>query len=130
MYIRFAQLERAPEVRVAPGVFQAFHRLPPFDRTDWRHREIRRVYEGFNDNLACPEVRLARMSRYGLRHGVCWFRDAAHSHVSEARYLAWLLSEVGVPIRELRSPDPGVLIWEDDDQIVVVPERRALVQVH
>ncbi len=130
MFIRFAQLERAPEVRVAPGIFHAFHRLPPFERSDWRHREIARIHDGFNANLARPDILSARMSRHGPRRGVCWFRDRASDHVSEARYLAWLLGEVGVPIREMRSPDPGVLIWEDEDQIVVVPEPDALVRSH
>ena len=130
MYIRFAQLERAPGPRVAPGLFHAFHRLPPHDPGDWRHREISRVYAWFNDRLACPDVLSARMSRFGHRRGVGWFRDEARAHVSEARYLAWLMGEVGVPIRELRASNPGVLIWEDAEQIVAVPEPRADVTVH
>ncbi len=130
MFIRFAQTRRDPVCRVAPGVFQAFHRLPPFDRDDWRHHEVRRLYDWFNSNLDMPGRLFIRAGRHGPRHGVCWFTDAAHEHVSEARYLAWLLNDIGVPIDELRSPRPGVPIYRDAHQIVVVPERDAAITLH
>ena len=130
MYIRFAQTERDPAIRAAPGVFQAAHHLPAFDRHDWRHHEIRRLYRWFNERLDVPDRLSCRMSRYGPRHGICWFRDEAGAFVNEARYLAWLLSDVGVPVRELRSPCPGVEIWRDAAQVVVVPDRNAPITLH
>lgn len=130
MYIRFAQTRRDPVCRVAPGLFHAFHSLPRFDREDWRHHEIRRLNVWFNHNLDRPDRLAARVSRFAPRRGVCWFSDAAGEHVSNARYLAWLLSDVGIPIEELRSPRPGTLIWEDPHQIVVIPEPRAPVTIH
>lgn len=130
MYIRFAQTRRDPLCRVAPGVFQASHRLPRFDRTDWRHHEISRLYGWFNEHLEVPDRLAARVGRHGPRYGVCWFDDGARDHISEARYLAWLLSEIGIPIEELRSPRPGVPIWQDAHQVVVIPERGAQVTIH
>lgn len=130
MYIRFAQTRRDPVCRVAPGLFHAFHRLPPFDREDWRHQEINRLYGWFNRNLEVPERLAARVGRHGERRGVCWFDADARDHVSEARYLAWLLSDIGIPIEELRSPRPGVAIWEDLHQVVVIPEPGAPIRVH
>ena len=130
MFIRFAQYNRDPIDRVAPGVFQAFHHLPDFDRDDWRHHEIRRLYRWFNDRLDVPDTLSLRMSRFGPRRGVCWFRDDAHGFIDEARYLAWLLSDVGVPVRELRARRPGVEIWRDAAQVVVVPDQNAHVTVH
>lgn len=130
MYIRFAQTRRDPVCRVAPGLFHALHRLPRFDADDWRHHEIRRLYGWFNRNLAVPGRLAARVGRHGDRRGVCWFNDAASGHVSEARYLAWLLSDIGIPIQELRSPRPGVPLWEDAHQIVVIPERHAPATQH
>ncbi len=130
MYIRFAQTRRDPVCRVAPGLFHAFHRLPPFDASDWRHQEIRRVYGWFNRNLDVPHRLAAKVGRHGARRGVYWFADEAGEHVSEARYLAWLLSDVGVPIDEWRSPRPGVRIWEDPHQVVVIPEPGAPMTIH
>lgn len=130
MYIRFAQTRRDPVCRVAPGLFHAARRLPAFDADDWRHHEIRRLYGWFNRALAVPDRLDARMGRHRTRRGVCWFADAADLHVSEARYLAWLLSDIGIPIEELRSPRPGVPIYADAHQIVVIPERLAAVTLH
>ncbi len=130
MFIRFAQLVRDPEIRATPGVFQAARHLPRFDRDDWRHHEIRRLYRWFNDELEVPEALSRRMSRFGARRGICWFRDDAGRFIDEARYLAWLLSDVGVPVGELRSPRPGVEIWRDAAQIVAVPEPDAPVTLH
>ena len=130
MYIRFAQLARDPAIRAAPGVFQAARHLPRFDRDDWRHHEIRRLYRWFNRELEVPAALSRRMSRYGERRGICWFRDDAGRYINEARYLAWLLSDVGIPVREMRSPGPGVEIWRDDAQVVVVPEPLARITYH
>ena len=130
MYIRFAQTRRDPVCRVAPGLFHAFHQLPRFGRDDWRHHEIRRLYGWFNDRLRVPDRLSMRVGRHGDRRGVCWFTDTADGHVTEARYLAWLLNDIGVPIDELRSHHPGVPIYRDDHQIVVIPERNASITVH
>ncbi|MEM6385708.1 MAG: hypothetical protein AAF718_05675 [Pseudomonadota bacterium] len=130
MYIRFAQTRRDSACRVAPGLFQASHRLPPFDVTDWRHHEIRRLYGWFNGNLAVPDRLSAKVGRHGARRGVCWIADDAARMVSEARYLAWLLEDIGIPINELRSHRPGVPIFADTHQIVVIPEANAPVTLH
>jgi hypothetical protein len=130
MYIRFAQLQRDPVSRVSPGLFHALHRLPPFDGSDWRHLQIRDRYDWFNRHLDCPGQLALPVGKHAVRRGVCWFRDDATDHVSEARYLAWLLGDIGIPIRELRAERPGTLIWGDDHQIVAVPERNARIVVH
>lgn len=130
MYIRFAQLRSDPVCRVAPGLFHATHQLPAYDGSDWRHREIRDVVGWFNRNLDVPGALSLRVGRHGVRRGVCWFRDEAADHVSQARYLAWLLGEIGVPVRELRSDRPGTAIWGDSHQIVTIPEARAPIAIH
>lgn len=129
MYIRFAQEARDPVCRVAPGLFHACHRLPPYDGGDWRHRELSRVIHWFGDRLDTPDMLSLPAGRFGPRRGVCWFRDEAAEHVSQARYMAWLMGEIGVPLRELRAHRPGTEIWRDDFQVVVVPERGATIRV-
>ena len=104
--------------------------MPAFDRDDWRHHEIRRLSRWFNDRLDVPDTLSRRMSRYGPRRGDCWFRDEASEFIAEARYLAWLLSDLGVPVHELRAARPGVEIWRDAAQVVVVPDKNARVTRH
>lgn len=129
MYIRFAGPRRVPHLRAAPGLFHALHYVPGDPDDDWRLAEVWRVYRWFCEELRVPRA-FERRFGHGWRHGICWFRDDAARHVSEARYLAWLLSDIGLPIEELRSPRPGAVIWQDDHQIVAIPDRRADIRVH
>ena len=128
MFIRFAQLQRDPDARVAPGLFQALNHLPATEGPDWRRSEIARTYDWFTENLDRPDVLAARFSRYGPRRGVCWFHDTATDHIEQARYLAWLLTDIGLPIRELRAHAPGQTIWQDAAQAVIIPEPGARVR--
>ncbi len=128
MYIRFAHPRRDPHCRAGLGLFQTDD-LPRHDPSDWRHREIVRLYRWFNKELEVPDCLSRRVGRQGRRQGICWFRDAAGAHVSQARYMAWLMRDIGVPMEELRSPRPGVTIYADPHQIVAIPDRFAPVRV-
>lgn len=119
MYVRFAGLTDEPSVGVAPGLFWISSGMPR--EGDWRYVEARRIVEWFNDRLDAPDVTEQRLGRRGMRQGVCWFRDTATEHISQARYLAWLLTELGRPVRQLRATRPGAEIWRDRYQAVFVP---------
>ena len=45
--------------------------------------------------------------------------------MSRASYVAWILSENGARIDELRSERPGTMIWGDNHQIVALAGRDA-----
>ncbi len=127
MYIRFAGFTHVPEVGVSPGLFWISTEVPR--EGDWRHDELSRVRGWFNDHLDAPDLLEQRLGRRGLRQGVCWFRDTARQHIAQARYMAWLLTELGAPVRELRAEQPGHEIWRDQYQVVFVPLRDRIVQV-
>ncbi|WP_394426142.1 hypothetical protein [Streptomyces sp. SGAir0957] len=59
---------------------------------------------------------------------VAWFKASA-THLIERvdGYLA-LLSAHGLACRRLASSDPGEIVYEDEDQIVVVPVRDAATE--
>lgn len=127
MYIRFVSPFWSDRCRSHLGFFHAFRdarRLA--GRGDWRAQELDRVSAWFDTHLDVPDCLSRRMGRHGARRGVCWFRDSADAHVSHARYAAWLMQDIGLPIRELRAHRPGARIWEDDHQIVAVPDRGLL----
>jgi hypothetical protein len=57
-----------------------------------------------------------------------WFKAEAAfpghekgSVVRRARQLAEVLTEAGVEIRELQSPDPGTILWQDTKQVLAQP---------
>ena len=125
MYMRFVVPVRdnwtGVETGFFTGLFDVKYRDQPAPR--WLRDEVVRELDWFNSNLGAPE-RLTRPSgRFGDIRGVCWFRPEAGEAVSRARYCAWLLEEGGIPVREIRSAQPGEIIWRDDMQVVAKPGR-------
>ncbi len=131
MYIRFVWPVRHAFARAHPGFFYASaHAAYPRDPGDWRIQEIEREMAWFGEHLAVPKVLRRRAGRHGVRAGICWFRDSAAEHVSRARYVAWLLDDIGVPIVEIRASRAGTEIWADANQIVAIPDRGACNSLH
>lgn len=130
MYIRFVTSVWSDDCRTHLGFFHAIHgarhRHGP---DDWRVRELGRQYAWFCHRLAVPDTLARKVGRHGARRGVCWFRDSAGEHVSRARYACWLIEDMGLPIRELRSDRPGTRIWQDDHQVVAITD-RATMRLH
>ena len=106
MFIRFAQIDPDPECRLA---------------------EIGRVRDWFADNLEKPDFLEKRIGRQGVRQGLCWFDETAGEHIEQARYLAWLLTDLGLPVEEIRSERPGLLLYDDGVQVVAVPDRETVI---
>jgi hypothetical protein len=50
---------------------------------------------------------------------VAWFKDSATGSIQQMRMLAVLLAQHDRPVRMLRSRNPGKVLYEDDDQVVV-----------
>ena len=127
MFIRFAQIDPDPECRLAEGMFQLLDDLPDLAPEDWRLAEIGRVRAWFADNLEKPDFLEKRIGRQGVRQGLCWFDETAGEHIEQARYLAWLLTDLGLPVEEIRSERPGLLLYDDGVQVVAVPDRETVI---
>ena len=124
----YHELPRAarPFVRFVVGAGQDDHRrlAGPFrfqDRAEydelapeWLRDELDRVFDWFNDALPVPPFRRCEFPRTA----VCWFRSDAGDTVARTWELAVLLREVGLPVRFIRSWEPGQIIYYDDTQIV------------
>ncbi|MDJ1006917.1 MAG: hypothetical protein QNJ13_03755 [Paracoccaceae bacterium] len=127
MYIRFVTQRRDTRARAEVGFFEPAAALEARCRRagdPWQVREIGRELRWFAANLAVPDrFTVQAPRRRGARNGVCWFRDSAPEHVSRARYVAFLLGEVGIAVEELRSKRPGTILWSDRHQIVALPGR-------
>ncbi|MEM1297752.1 MAG: hypothetical protein AAGH68_00635 [Pseudomonadota bacterium] len=76
------------------------------------------------ERIPVPYVLSDRGWHRWAAQSLCWLKPEAQEYVSDLRYLAWLMTEAGVPIREIRTRRPGAIYWEDDHQIVAKPEGR------
>ena len=125
MYIRFVTPELDQWSGAETGFFQSAiavkYRESPAD--DWIRDEITDQLGWFNEHLDAPEKLDRAAGRHGRIYGICWFRPEAVEAISRARYVAWLLTEVGVHVLGLERRDPGEIIWHDDMQVVAKPPR-------
>jgi hypothetical protein len=76
---------------------------------------LEEAYVWFNANLPCPPFSSSKWPE----DAVSWFRDDAGDAIKKMWELASLLEEHGVPIRLLRSANPGKILYQDSYQIVV-----------
>jgi hypothetical protein len=73
------------------------------------------LYDWFDAHLAVPPFSTSRWPR----DAVAWLRDDAHESVRRMWDLVALLDDHGVHVRLLRSSNPGRVLYEDEDQVVV-----------
>lgn len=118
-FIRFVTPMRDEDSRCSAGIFsinwQAVY------RNDWRGEALLQERSWFNENLDAPERLMLRRRGRGNRSGICWFRPEATECIRRARYMAWILTDLGMPISELQTTNPGVELWSDAHQVVALP---------
>ena len=88
---------------------------------DWLRAELERELGWFGRELEVPDRMCRTFRRRRTVWGICWFRPQAGTHITRARYMAWLMGEAGCPVEEIRTRHPGEVIWQDDHQIVARP---------
>ena len=122
MYIRFTTSLQDDENGQPLGIFSAaYHLLDNEAIEDYQWQEIRTTLDWFNDYLEAP-LTFRRTANYNRQDtGVCWFKPSAKACMSQVRYLAHLVSEHDIEVRELKTDNPGYLIWEDYQQVVAEP---------
>jgi hypothetical protein len=76
---------------------------------------LEEAYKWFNANLPIPPF----SSGDWPSDAVAWFRDDAGEPIRKMWEVASLLKEHGVPVRLLRSANPGKVLYQDSYQIVV-----------
>ena len=79
--------------------------------------EVDAVYEWLKRNLPIPPRDVFSAGR-----ALCWFKLDAHRCIEQVRDLAFLLERRGERIWQIYSRNPGLITYEDEYQIVAVPE--------
>jgi hypothetical protein len=102
MYLRFVFAEAEPKTRRRVGIYQS---------TLW---ELRSDLLG---GLPYPPRRAFSGGR-----GVCWFKLTARRFIDDLRELASRLEARGSRIWQIYCRHPGLMTYEDDYQIVAVPD--------
>ena len=132
MYIRYVLPWRDPDSRVEAGFFRAAYDVARGeDRVPgWIRAELRRELDWFDERLPVPYRVCRSFKRRRTIHGICWFRPQADEAIDRARYAGWLMTEAGVPVREIRASRLEEVLWRDDQQVVAKPGRGLPVAFH
>ena len=122
MFIRFVTDQYDPNTGQPMGIFAAAYWLLENDRIpDYSRAEIRKTLDWFKTNLPIPDRFVRSRKPHRRDNGVCWFKTHASECMRHVRYLALLVSEHDIAVRELLTDTPGYMIYEDDAQVVTQP---------
>jgi hypothetical protein len=80
------------------------------------HQEdlIEEIFTFFNAHLPCPPYSKKKWSI----NAISWFKDSAHVFISKMRELQAILEQNDLNIRVLKTDKPGMILYEDNFQIV------------
>lgn len=118
-YIRFQTSVLCPRAGRPLGVFRATGVLEHEGRIEEYFREtLDESLQWFNKNLESP--RIADKDR----ECVFWFCADQQLFVGRLWDLVAILVEHHVEVRQVRTTDPGMIVYRDDYQVAAVPSQR------
>lgn len=79
--------------------------------------EVDLIFAWLKVHLPIPPREVFRGGR-----GLCWFKLEAHACIEQVRDLAFLLERRGERVWQIYSRNPGLITYEDDCQVVALPE--------
>ena len=126
VFIRFQSKHPRPSGRY-PGIFALANGLAHDGRLSLEERAWWRANNDWYD-AAYPSPEKVDPSIFDKTrhpHTTCWFKESATPLLSRVPGYLQLLDAHGVEWVELRSTDPGIVLYEDDVQVVVAPSRAS-----
>ena len=121
MFIRFVVGTDDEDHRLLTGVITEArllrdeNQLYPYEE-EW----LEEIYDWFNSCLPMPPFSTGRFPK----DAVAWFKTESEQFITRMWDLVAILENHDVPVRLLRSPNPGKVVYEDDYQILVEEWRR------
>lgn len=122
MFVRFSTNQVDTDTGQPVGVFTVAYRLlDGHEMQQYEAAEVRSILDWFKAQLPIPD-RFSR-SKNNCVDGVavCWFKPNAVQCISNARYLAQLISQYDVVTTELTTVRPGYIVYSDQFQVVAEP---------
>jgi hypothetical protein len=124
-YIRFVCFQAIGRQRSRLGLFKAIDEAVESEHAPgWAITEARSLSVWFNANLAIPKTFSTGGHKGFGQPGLSWFKPVAAEHISRMHRLKLALEECGIHVEVLTSRDPGLIVWQDEFQIVAEPRGR------
>lgn len=123
--IRFVCFQSIGRQRNRLGLFKAIEDSVESEHAPgWAIAEARSLSGWFNANLAVPKAFSTGGHKGFGQPGLSWFKPVATEHISRMHRLKVALEECGIHVEVLTTRDPGLIVWQDQFQIVAEPRGR------
>lgn len=120
--LRFVASDPEREPDRPQGVFAAAYDVLHRNTSPrYLETEVRKILDWFVSELPIPDRFVGTRRPHRADTGICWFKAESVECIRNVRYLAQLVGECGIPVREVRTDSPGYVIYEDDHQVVAKP---------
>jgi len=120
MYLRFSTKQLDPESSRNTGILVAAHTLrDEGDISVQQHNELRKVLLWFNENLQVPKL----LNDVEHRRAISWFKPEAKEAINKMWQLVDVLKSHGIETEVLKTKDPGVVVYEDEWQLIAKPRK-------
>lgn len=114
-YIRFIVGSESDSPRAHSGLFTELQYLKNENQLQpYQENLVKETFDFFNDNLPVPAY---SKKNWGL-DAISWFKDDALEFIDKTRDLVSILEENGFQVRTLVIEQPGMILYEDEFQIV------------
>ena len=81
---------------------------------DYHVKTSNEIFDELNDHMPCPPFGSDNLDK----GGVCWFKSDANHWISLFRDIIAILEDSDIQTKMLRTDRPGMIIYEDDIQVV------------
>ena len=124
-HVRFVCFQSIGRQRSRLGLFKAIDDAVESEHAPgWAIAEARSLSAWLNANLAVPKAFSTGGHKGFGQPGLSWFKPVATEHISRMHRLEVALEECGIHVEVLTTLDPGLIIWQDQFQIVAEPRGR------
>lgn len=124
-YVRFVCFQSIGRQRSRLGLFAAIDEAVESEHAPgWAIAEARSLSGWFNANLSLPEAFSTGGHKGFGQPGLSWFKSAASEHIRRMHSLRIALEQCGIHVEVLTTRDPGLIVWQDEHQIVAEPRGR------
>lgn len=120
MFLRFSTKIFDVESTRNLGILVAAHDLRDEGNiTKEEHEILRTTLKWFNEQLTIPKL----LKDVEHRRAISWFKPHAKEPIQKMWRLVELLRYHGIEIEVHKTNDPGIMIYEDDWQVIAKPRR-------
>ncbi len=115
MYLRFVAGVDSESARQQNGLFTEIQSLKDDSLLlDYQFELVEETFKYFNDILPVPPYSRKNISK----NVVAWFKYSAVGFVSRVWDLVTILEQKDVNVRIIKTERPGMILYEDDFQVV------------